>query len=110
MNVNIGRIVSVTSIIYLIFIFAFASGAIHALTEGGRTGQQLFLVPNRSTQTMAESVLSTLIFFMGLAGVYFIHRSSKPQTAKAQKMFFVAGFSIIGISLLAGFLLLNFKL
>jgi len=108
--VNINRIVSITSIIYLIFIFAFASGAIHALIEGGRTGQQVFLIPDRSTQTMAESVLSTLIFFFGLAGVYFIHRSSKPQTAKTQKMFFIAGFSIMAISLLAGFLLLDFKL
>ena len=91
-------------------MFAFASGAIHALIEGTRSGQQLFLIPDRSTQTMAESVLSTLIFFLGLAGLYFIHRSSRPQTAKVQKMFFVAGFSIMAISLLTTFLLLNFKL
>lgn len=110
MIVNINRIVSVTSIIYLIFMFALVSGAIHALIEGGRTGQQVFLIPDRSTQSMAESVLSTMIFFLGLAGLYFIHRSSRPQTAKTQKMFFVAGFSIVAISLLTGFLLLNFKL
>ena len=112
MIVNIKKIVSITSIIYLIFMFAFVSGAIHAIIEGGRTpaGQQFFLIPDRTTQTMAESVLSTLVFFLGLAGVYFIHRSSRPQTAKSQKMFFIAGFSIIAISLLAGFLLINFKL
>ena len=91
-------------------MFALVSGAVHAIIEGGRTGQQLFLIPDRSTQTMAESVLSTLIFFLGLVGVHFIHRSSKPQSAKSQKMFFVAGFSIVAIALLAGFLLLNFKL
>lgn len=108
--ISTSRIVSITSIIYLVFLFAFASGAIHALIEGGRSGQQVLLIPDRSTQTMAESVLSTLTFFLGLAGVYFIHRSSRPQTAKMQKMFFIAGFSIIAISLLGGFLLLDFKL
>ena len=110
MIVNIKKIVSITSIIYLIFMFAFASGAIHALIEGGRTAEQVLLIPDRATQSMAESVLSTMMFFLGLAGVHFLHRSSRPQSAKSQKMFFVAGFSIVGISLLAGFLLLNFKL
>jgi len=110
MIINVNKIVSVTSIIYLIFMFAFASGAIHALIEGGRTAEQVLLIPDRATQSMAESVLSTMMFFLGLAGIYFIHKSSKPQAAKAQKMFFVAGFSITAISLLAGFLLLNFKL
>ncbi len=108
--VNINKIVTLTSIIYLIFMFAFASGAIHALIEGSRTGEQFFLVPNRSTQTMAETVLSTLILFAGLGGMYLIHKSSKPQTAKTQKMFFIGGFSIIGISLLASFLLVSFKI
>ncbi len=110
MTVSINRIVSITSIIYLIFMFALASGAIHALIEGSRTGEQFFLVPNRSTQTMAETVLSTLILFLGLGGLYLIHKSSKPQTAKTQKMLFVGGFAIIGISLLAGFLLVSFKI
>jgi hypothetical protein len=110
MNININRIVSITSVIYLIFVFAFASGAIHAIIEGGRTGQQIFLIPDRSTQTLSESILGTMIFFLGLAGMYFIHKSTKPQTTKMQKTLFIAGFSIVGISLLAGFLLLDFKL
>ena len=109
-NVNINKLVSITSIIYLIFIFAFASGAIHAMIEGGRAGEQVFLIPNRSTQTVAETVLGTLTLFLGVAGMYFIHKSTKPQTTKAQKALFIAGFSILGISLLAAFLLLNFKL
>jgi FtsH-binding integral membrane protein len=107
---QVGSIVSITSIIYLIFMFSFASGAIHALIEGGRTQQQFLLIPDRSTQTMTETVLSTLIFFFGLAGVYFIHRSARPQVAKTQKMLFIAGFAIMAISLLAGFLILDFKL
>jgi prolipoprotein diacylglyceryltransferase len=106
---QVGRVVSITSVIYLIFVFAFASGAIHALTEGSRTQQQFLLVPDRSTQTMTEAVLSTMIFFFGLAGIYFIHRSAKPQTAKSQKMLFIAGFAIMAIALLAGFMILEFK-
>jgi hypothetical protein len=108
---QLSRVVSVSSIIYLIFMFAFASGAIHAITEGGRAqqGQQFLLVPSRSTQSMTEAVLSTMIFFFGLAGIYFIHRSTKPQTAKTQKMLFIAGFAIMAIALLAGYLLLQFK-
>ncbi len=107
---NINKIVTVTSLVYLILLFALSSGAIHAIIEGSRTGQQFFLIPNRSTQTMAETVLSTLILFMGLGGLYLIHRSSKPQAAKAQKMYFVGGFAITAISLLAGFLLVGFKI
>lgn len=110
MIINIGKLVSVVSIIYLIFMFAFASGAIHALIEGGRSGQQLLIIPDRSTQTLTESVLSTMVFFFGLAGLYFIHRSSRPQAVRTQKMLFVAGFSIIAMALLAGFLLVDFKL
>lgn len=109
-NISIKRMVSITSVIYLIFIFAFASGTIHALVEGNRTGQNVLIVPDRSTQTMGESVLSILLFLFGSTGVFFIHRSSKPQAAKAQKMFFIAGFSIMAIALLAGFLLLEFKI
>lgn len=110
MNININRIVSITSIIYLIFIFAFASGAIHAIIEGGQAGQQVFLVPDRSTQTMSESILGMMIFFLGLAGLYFVHKAAKPQTTKTQKTLFIAGFVIVGISLLGGFLLLGFKI
>ena len=110
MNVSINRIVSITSVIYLIFLFAFASGAIHAIIEGNRTGQQVLLIPDRSTQSMAEAVLSILIFLFGVAGVSFIHRSTRPQPIKTQKMFFIAGFSIMAISLLSGVLLLNFKI
>ncbi|MEM2760571.1 MAG: hypothetical protein QXU32_10025 [Nitrososphaerales archaeon] len=106
---QVGRVVSIASIIYLIFMFAFASGSIHALIEESRAQQQLLLIPDRSTQSMTEAVLSTLIFFFGLSGVYFIHRSARPQVAKAQKMFFIAGFVIMAIALLAGFLILQFK-
>ncbi len=110
MIISINRAISITSIIYLILIFSFASGAIHALIEGGKTGRQTLLVPDRSTQSMTESVLGTLTFFLGLAGVFFVHKSSRPQAAKAQKMFFIAGFSLVAISMLAGFLLLDFKM
>ncbi len=110
-NISVNRIVSISSVIYLIFMFAFAAGTIHALIEGGGGGQQAaLLIPDRSTQSMGESVLSILLFLFGSTGVFFIHRSSKPQAAKAQKMFFVAGFSIMAIALLAGLLLLDFKI
>jgi len=109
-NISINRIVSITSVVYLIFIFAFAAGTIHALVEANRTGQNVLIIPDRSTQTMGESVLSILLFLFGSTGVFFIHRSTKPQAAKAQKMFFIAGFSIMAIALLSSFLLLEFKL
>lgn len=110
MNISVNRIVSITSVIYLIFIFAFVSGVIHALVEGNRSGQNVLIIPDRSTQTMGESVLSILLFLFGSTGVFFVHRSAKPQAAKAQKMFFIAGFSIMAIALLSSLLLLDFKI
>lgn len=107
---QLSRVVSITSIIYLIFLFAFASGSIHAMVEGGRTQEPVLLIPDRSTQSMGEAVLTTLIFFFGFAGVYFLHRSAKPQQEKTQKILFIAGFAIMAIALLSGFLLLDFKL
>jgi hypothetical protein len=59
---------------------------------------------------MTEAVLVTLIFFFGMAGVYFIHRSARPQEARSQKALFIAGFAIMAIALLAGFLILDFKI
>lgn len=108
--INASRIVSVTSIIYLVFILSYASGAIHAFVEGGNSSSQVLLVPDRRVQTLTESVLLTLIFFLGLAGFYFVHGSARPQIGKQQKAYFIAGFSIIGISLLGTFLLVGFKL
>ena len=104
------RTVSITSTIYLILMFALASGSIHAFTEGSRSQDQLLLIPERGTQSITEAVLGTMLLFFGLAGVSFIHRSTKPQTAKTQKMLFIAGFVIMAIALLSGYLLLQFKM
>jgi hypothetical protein len=108
--VTVSRVVSVTSVVYLIFMLSYASGLIHALIEAETAPTQVLLVPLRQVQTISETVITTLVFFLGLLGVYFVHRSTKVPVVRQQKMYFVAGFSVIAISMLSMYLLLDFKL
>ncbi len=108
--VTVSRVVSITSIAYLIFMLSYASGIIRAIIESGTAPTQVLLIPQRDVQTISESVITMLVFFLGLGGVYFVHRSAKPQMERQQKTYFITGFSVIAISLLAMYLLLGFKL
>ena len=102
------KVVWIVAVAYLTTFFALASGLINALIEGG--GINRFMIPSRSAQTIGETVVITLILFMGMAGAFMLYYSGRSPNPKVQKALLIAGFGVLGIALLLGFILVGVKL
>jgi hypothetical protein len=102
------KVVLIVAIAYLTTFFAFASGMINALIEG--RGVNRFMIPSRSAQTIGETVVFTLILFIGMAGTFMLYQSGRSSNPKVQKALLIAGFGMLGIALLVGFMLVGVKL
>jgi hypothetical protein len=102
------KVVWIVAVAYLTTVFALASGLINALIEG--SGINRFMIPSRSAQTIGETVVFTLILFMGMAGAFMLYYSGRSPNPKVQKALLIAGFGVLGIALLLGFILVGVKL
>jgi ABC-type polysaccharide transport system permease subunit len=102
------KVVWIVAAAYLTTFFALASGVINALIEG--RGVNRFMIPSRSAQTVGETVVITLILFMGMAGAFMLYQSGRSANPKVQKALLIAGFGLLGIALLLGFILVGVKL
>jgi hypothetical protein len=98
----------VIAIAYLAAFFALASGLVNALIEGGRTSA--FIIPSRSVQTTGETIVITLLLFIGMAGTLLLYQSGRTQDPRAQKAMLISGFGAMGVALLIGFMLISVKL
>ena len=108
MLTNPSKVVWIVAVAYLTTFFALASGMINALIEG--RGINRFMIPSRSAQTVGETVVITLILFMGMAGAFMLYQSGRSANPKVQKALLIAGFGVLGIALLLGFILVGVKL
>src|SRR5829696_4127219 len=102
------KVVWIVAIAYLTTFFALASGLINALIEG--RGINRFMIPSRQAQTVGEAVVVTLILFIGMAGSFMLYQSGRSANPKVQKALLIAGFGVLGIALLLGFILVGVKL
>ena len=102
------KVVWIVAVAYLTTFFALASGMINALIEG--RGVNRFMIPSRSAQTVGETVVVTLILFIGMAGTFMLYQSGRSANPKVQKALLIAGFGVLGIALLLGFILVGVKL
>jgi hypothetical protein len=102
------KVVWIVAVAYLTTVFALASGLINSLIEG--RGINRFMIPSRSAQTVGETVVFTLILFMGMAGAFMLYYSGRSPNPKVQKALLIAGFGVLGIALLLGFILVGVKL
>jgi hypothetical protein len=102
------KVVLIVTVAYLTTFFALASGLINALIEG--RGVNRFMIPSRSAQTIGETVVFTLILFIGMAGTFMLYQSGRSANPKVQKALLIAGFGVLGIALLLGFILVGVKL
>ena len=102
------KVVWIVAVAYLTIFFALASGMINALIEG--RGINRFMIPSRSAQTIGETVVITLILFMGMAGAFMLYNSGRSANPKVQKALLIAGFGVLGVALLLGFILVGVKL
>ena len=102
------KVVWIVAVAYLTTFFALASGLINALIEG--RGINRFMIPSRQAQTVGETVVFTLILFMGMAGAFMLYQSGRSANPKVQKALLIAGFGVLGIALMVGFILVGVKL
>ena len=102
------KVVWIVAVGYLAFFFALASGMINSIIEGRSLGG--FILPTRSAQTIGETVVITLILFIGMAGTFMLYNSGRSTNPKVQQALLIAGFGVLGIALLLGFILVNVKL
>jgi hypothetical protein len=102
------KVVWIVAVAYLTTFFALASGMINALIEG--RGINRFMIPSRSAQTVGETVVVTMILFIGMAGTFMLYQSGRSANPKVQKALLIAGFGVLGIALLLGFILVGVKL
>jgi hypothetical protein len=61
-------------------------------------------------QTAGETVVVTLLLFIGMGGAFMLYESGKSLNPKAQQALMISGFGAIGITLLIGFMLVGVKL
>src|SRR5215510_3352288 len=101
------KYVTIISVVYLVIFFAFASGLVNAIIEGTRA--KAFVLPTRTIQTIGETIVTVMILFMGLFGIYLIYKSGVISQPKNQWSFLAGGFILIVISLVVGFHLVKIK-
>ena len=101
------KVVWVVAVGYLAFFFALASGMINAIIEGRNlTG---FILPSRSAQTIGETVVVTLVLFIGMGGTFLLYHSGRSPNPKVQQALLISGFGVLGIALAVGFTLVTVK-
>lgn len=108
MLTSTSKVVWLVAVAYLATFFALASGVINALIEGA--GINRFLVPSRSVQTVGETVVITLILFIGMIGTFMLYQAGRSPNQKVQKALLMSGFGVLGIALLLGFIIVQVKL
>jgi hypothetical protein len=102
------KVAGIVAVAYLASFFAFSSGLINSLIEG--SGIAAFIVPTRTVQTTGETVVFTLLLFIGMGGVFMLYQSGKSSNQRAQQALLVSGFGALGLALLIGFMLVGVKL
>jgi hypothetical protein len=102
------KVAGLVAVAYLAVFFALASGLVNALIEGRNISA--FIVPTRTVQTAGETVVVTLLLFIGMGGAFMLYESGKSLNPKAQQALMISGFGAIGITLLIGFMLVGVKL
>lgn len=100
----------IISVIYLIIFFALSSGLINAIIEGSSLPEGITFIPSRSVQTISETIIMTLILFVGMSGAFLVYKSGFATTPKTQYGFLAGGFSVIILSMFIGLSLINVKI
>jgi len=102
------KVAGIAAIAYLTVFFTLTSGLINSLIEGRNL--RLFIAPSRTVQTTGETIVITLLLFIGMAGALMLYQSGRSTNPKAQQALLISGFGAIGIALLVGFMLVSIKL
>lgn len=108
MLTSTSKYITIASVLYLVAFFAFASGLVNSIIEGGRA--KGIIIPSRSVQTIGETTVTVMILFMGMSGAYLLYNSGKAASSKSQWSFLIGGFAVILIALIVGFSIIKIKM
>jgi hypothetical protein len=108
MLTSTSKYITIASVLYLVAFFAFASGLVNSIIEGGRS--KGIIVPSRSIQTIGETTVIVVILFMGMFGAYLLYSSGKAASSKSQWSFLIGGFTVLIIALTVGFSIIKIKM
>lgn len=108
MLTSTSKFITLATVLYLVAFFAFASGLVNSIIEGGQSRE--FIIPSRSVQTIGETIVIVMIFFMGMFGAYLLYNSGKAASPKSQWAFMTGGFTVLTIALIVGFSIVKIKI
>lgn len=101
------KYITIGAVLYLVIFFAFASGLVNSIIEGSRA--RAIVVPSRSIQSIGETVVTIMILFMGMVGIYLLYQSGKAASIRNQWVFVTSGFVTVAIALVVGYNLVHLK-
>jgi hypothetical protein len=108
MLTSTSKYITIATVLYLVAFFAFASGLVNSIIEGGRS--KGIIIPSRSVQTIGETTVIVVILFMGMFGAYLLYNSGKTASSKSQWSFLIGGFTVLIIALTVGFSIIKIKM
>jgi hypothetical protein len=108
MLTSTSKYITIATVLYLVAFFAFASGLVNSIIEGGRS--KGIIIPSRSVQTIGETTVIVVILFMGMFGAYLLYNSGKAASSKSQWSFLIGGFTVLIIALTVGFSIIKIKM
>lgn len=109
MILSIQKAIIVVTVVYLVLFFALGSGLFNSIIEGTARSTRTFIIPTRSIQTIGETIVTTMILFIGMAGAFLLYKAGNSVNPKNQGGLLIAGFATIGIAMLLGFRLVDIK-
>jgi hypothetical protein len=101
------KYITIGAALYLVVFFAFASGLVNSIIEGSKA--QAIVVPSRSIQSIGETIVTIMILFMGMVGIYLLYQAGKATSMRNQWVFVASGFVTVTIALVLGYNLVQLK-
>jgi hypothetical protein len=107
MTYSKSKYITIAAALYLVVFFAFASGLVNSIIEGSKA--QAIVVPSRSIQSIGETIVTIMILFMGMVGIYLLYQAGKATSMRNQWVFVASGFVTVTIALVLGYNLVQLK-
>ena len=92
MILSIQKILLIVTIVYLVLFFALGSGLFNSIIEGTARSTRTFIIPSRSIQTIGETIVTTMILFIGMAGAFLLYKAGNSINPKNQGGLLIARF------------------
>jgi hypothetical protein len=101
------KYITIGAVLYLVIFFAFASGLVNSIIEGSNA--RAIVVPSRSVQSIGETVVTIMILFMGMVGIYLLYQAGMAPSMRNQWVYVTSGFVTVAIALVLGYNLVQLK-